>query len=215
MEPNYSDRGRTAAVLSDPTRLRLLELLEGADGPLDVATLADRVGVHHTSVRVHLARLRDAGLVEERTSPAAGRGRPKHLYVAVVPRQAYRELSSLLADAVRTGRSAREVGRDAGATAAARTPAGLTAVDAIMVEAEALGFAPRRAARRGQVDLVLEHCPFRDVAAEDPATICSLHLGIAEGIAERVGGAEVLGIVVEDPFRAGCRLQLRPEEVST
>lgn len=214
MEPNYSERGRRAAVLSDPTRLRLLELLERADGPLDVATLADQVGVHHTSVRAHLGRLRDAGLVEARTSPAAGRGRPKHLYAAVVPRDAYRELSSLLAEAVRTGRSAREVGRDAGATAAARTP-DLTAVDAVRVEAEALGFSPRRAARRGQVDLVLQHCPFRDVAAEDPATICSLHLGIAEGIAEHVGGAEVLGLVVEDPFRAGCRLQLRPEEVST
>ncbi len=242
MEPNNSSAGgvperrRRAAVLADPTRARVLELLESASGPLGVAELAEQVGVHHTSVRSHLARLRDAGLARERTAPAAGRGRPRLVYEAVVERDPYRELSALLAEAVRTGRSAREVGRDAGAgVAAAATEAAVSGiasavdpVDVIEAEAVSLGFAPRRVVRREQVDLVLQHCPFREVAAVDPDTICSLHLGIAEGIAgglaaadgtagpgSPLGPVEVLGMVVKNPHRAGCRLQLRPTEVHT
>lgn len=56
---------------------------------------------------------------------------------------------------------------------------------------------------------MLRHCPFADVAADDPDSICSLHLGVAEGIAGLHGDVEVLGMVVRDPHRAGCRLQMR------
>jgi predicted ArsR family transcriptional regulator len=224
MQPNNSERARTAALLADPTRLRLLELIEAANGPLGVAELAAQVGVHHTSVRAHLARLRDGGLIDERTAASAGRGRPKLVYVASAvtrsepapsapEREPYRELSGMLSNAVRTGRSPRQVGRSAGVELAA-TAHGDDAVGVIEAEAASLGFEPRRATRsRGQVDLVLGHCPFRDVAAADPDTICALHLGIAEGVAESLGGVEVLGMVVKDPYRAGCRLQLRRTEV--
>lgn len=219
MQPNNSERARTAALLADPTRLRLLELIEAANEPLGVAELAEQVGVHHTSVRAHLARLRDGGLIDERTAASTGRGRPKLVYAptAAAPpaaaRDPYRELSGMLSNAVRTGRSPRRVGRSAGIGIADRTN-GEDAVQAIEAEAASLGFEPRRATRsRGQVDLVLGHCPFRDVAAQDPDTICALHLGIAEGVAESLGGVEVLGMVVKDPYRAGCRLQLRRTEV--
>ena len=222
MQPNNSERARTAALLADPTRLRLLELVEASSEPVGVAELAAQVGVHHTSVRAHLARLRDGGLIEERTAAAVGRGRPKLVYLAAAgsrspqldtARDPYRELSGLLTEAVGTGRSPRRVGHDAGVAVAASSPA-VTAIDTIQAEAAALGFEPRRASRRdGQLDLVLQHCPFRDVAAQDPDTICALHLGIAEGVADTLGGVEVLGMVVKDPYRAGCRLQLRATEV--
>lgn len=234
-----SERQRHAEALAHPTRLAVLELLEQQDEPLDVTTIAAAVGVHHTAVRSHLARLRDAGLVDERTADAAGRGRPKLLYSATGDvhdgadpgRDAYRELSSLLSTALRTARSTRDVGRDAGAALARTTRASRThvagphvaetasrserAIDVIQDEATALGFEPRRTTRRGQVDLVLQHCPFREVAAEDPGSICAMHLGIAEGIADTLGGLDVIGMVVNDPYRAGCRLQLRPTEVTT
>jgi len=219
MRPNNYERGQTAALLADPTRLRLLELVEASSEPVGVAELAEQVGVHHTSVRAHLARLRDGGLIEERTAAANGRGRPKLVYVATASaptesaRDPYRELSGLLSDAVRTGRSPRQVGRSAGVELAEHAH-GEDAVQVLELEAASLGFEPRRAMRRrGQVDLVLQHCPFRDVAAHDPDTICALHLGIAEGVADTLGGVEVLGMVVKDPYRAGCRLQLRATEV--
>ena len=60
-----------------------------------------------------------------------------------------------------------------------------------------------------RLDIVLHACPFADAAAEDPATICQLHLGLAEGAAQAIGGLHVEGLRIADPHDAGCRLQLR------
>ena len=43
----------------------------------------------------------------------------------------------------------------------------------------------------------------------NPATVCVLHRGLAEGIVEGVGGARVERFVAKDPYRAGCRVGLR------
>lgn len=225
-----------AAALADPTRFAAYQEVRRADHPLTVAEVTSAVGVHHTTVRAHLARLCAAGLVEESLAAPAGRGRPKLLYtvpkdasVAVlgttgpdsgrlVPRSRsaldrdpYRELSTMLATAVREGRSPRAVGADTGRDVAlAVDPAGeRDVVDLIQDEAAALGFEPVRRGRVDRPDLVLRHCPFADVAAQDPDSICALHLGIAEGIASACGGVEVVDMVVRDPHRAGCRLRLR------
>lgn len=206
-----------AEALADPTRHRLFRILRAADAPMTVAELTDAVGVHHTAVRQHLARLRSAGLIAEERSAASGRGRPPMRYRAAGPEvvrseEAYRRLALLLARAVRTGESPREVGRDEGREAAAvavahRPPAEGPAdpVEVVFVQAERLGFRP---VRDGD-DVELRNCPFRDVAAIDPATVCALHLGMAEGVVEAVGGAEVTGLEVRDPDRAGCRITLR------
>ncbi len=51
-------------MLADPTRLRMLWLLCGAD--YDVTTLATMVGIARPAVSQHLAKLRLAGLVSTR-----------------------------------------------------------------------------------------------------------------------------------------------------
>jgi predicted ArsR family transcriptional regulator len=71
------------------------------------------------------------------------------------------------------------------------------------------GFAPRRVGHGRRVEVVLDVCPFADVAVEDPAVVCALHRGLAEGIVERVGGARVETFVANDPYRAGCRIGVR------
>lgn len=114
------------------------------------------------------------------------------------------------ATAVRTGRTPRQVGQDAGHEVAGGSELhGLDAVAVIEDQATRLGFEPTRRTRGERDDLVLGHCPFAEVAADDPETICALHLGLAEGVASSLGGVEVLGMVVNDPHRAGCQLQLR------
>lgn len=248
--PPASERERRAArALGDPTRFAIHRLLTHAEDGIDVATLARTTGVHHTTVRAHLAKLRDAGLVLEATAPPAGRGRPRLIYRAAEAspaptvlgtREPYRELASLLASAVATGEDARSAGRRHGAsiaeharggvgaarsatagsgpartgtarTGSARTGSARTGTAVALIEREAadLGFEPRRDTRGDRTDLVLDACPFVEVAVEDPATVCALHLGIAEGIAEGDDGVEVLGMVVRDPRRAGCRLEMR------
>ena len=52
------------AVLSDPTRRRILEALR--PGERSVMELVDRVGMHQPGVSRHLSVLREAGLVKVR-----------------------------------------------------------------------------------------------------------------------------------------------------
>lgn len=210
------DRQRLQAeALADPTRFAAYQHIRDADRPLTVAEITDAVGVHHTGVRAHLTKLRDAGLITESHAEPNGRGRPKLLYTATdtarSDRDPYQELSSMLARAVRERSTPRQVGAVAGRESALRRdPTGTTdTVDLIEREARDLGFDPVRRGSIGRPDLVLRHCPFADVAADDPDSICSLHLGVAEGIAGLRGDVEVLGMVVRDPHRAGCRLRMR------
>ena len=58
-------------------------------------------------------------------------------------------------------------------------------------------------------DLTLQTCPFASAALSDPDTVCQLHLGLAQGIAESVGGIRVDELIPKDPRRARCRLRGR------
>lgn len=64
------------------------------------------------------------------------------------------------------------------------------------------------------MEFTLGRCPFAEVAAADPGTICQLHLGLAEGLTEGLGQLTVERLVPKDPHRAGCRLiiQRYPEQ---
>jgi DNA-binding transcriptional ArsR family regulator len=64
---------RTDDVLARPTRARLFSVLVELPRPVGTEELAALVGLHPNGVRVHLERLRQAGLVErERRSSAPG-----------------------------------------------------------------------------------------------------------------------------------------------
>jgi predicted ArsR family transcriptional regulator len=78
------------------------------------------------------------------------------------------------------------------------------------------GFDPVvRNARGGRVDVVLRNCPFESAVLADPDTICDLHLGIAEGVAELAGERLVVDeLVAHDPRRANCRLRMHLEPAS-
>ena len=53
------------------------------------------------------------------------------------------------------------------------------------------GFRPARAEQGRRVDFILGCCPFAEVAAADPDTVCQLHLGLAEGLTHGLGGLVV------------------------
>ncbi len=201
-----------ARALAEPTRRRVWEAVRASPGPVGVAELADSLEVHPNTVRLHLARLVEAGLVSEDVEAERHPGRPGYRYRAigtdpVTEAAAYRRLATLLAQAVRARVSAREAGRAAGAADAARL-AGTDPLTAIIGALTAQGFAPEVEEATGeQIELVLRACPFADAAAEDPATICQLHLGLAEGAAQSIGGLTVDGLRINDPHEAGCQLQ--------
>lgn len=195
-----------AQALADPTRARIHHLLTSAEQPLTIAALARLTGLHRTAVGTHLDRLVRAGLAEREVSAPAGRGRPVTVFRAVDP-DPYRELSRWLAEGVRTGVGARQLGRAVGERLAG-DDTGADAVAALTLEASRLGFAPELRLRRtaGEFELVLHACPFADLATADPDTVCELHLGLAEGITAHADDIVVHGLRRADPHRGGCRL---------
>ncbi|MGB8858685.1 MAG: helix-turn-helix domain-containing protein [Ilumatobacteraceae bacterium] len=199
---------RRAKALSVPTRVEMLERLRVAESPLTAGALATMLGVHHTAIRQHLVVLLAAGLVRPQALPVAGRGRPRTGYVTTASDQdrAYRELAGMLAGAVRTGSTARAAGHAVGVRV---EPSADGPLATLRDEAERLGFEPEVHERAGSHDLVLGACPFAELATTQPETVCQLHLGLAEGIAERAGGVVVDGIRLANPNTGGCRIVLR------
>jgi predicted ArsR family transcriptional regulator len=205
-----------ARALGDPTRHRLFRYVAEASRPVGVAELTDFVQLNHNAVRQHLAVLKDAGLVVEEVEERSRPGRPRLLY-RLAPEVAgrwgtpgaYAWLAGLLSDAVRRNLEPRQVGRQEGHRRGAELAEGRAPIDLLETEIERRGFRPTRVERGRTVEFVLGRCPFADVAGSDPDTVCQLHLGLAEGLAEGLGGLEVEGLVVKDPRRAGCRLTVR------
>ena len=209
---------REARALGDPTRHRLFRYIAEAPGPVGVAELTDFVRLNHNAVRQHLAALKDAGLVVEELEERSRPGRPRLLY-RLAPEVAgrwgtpgaYAWLAGLLTEAVRRGLEPRQVGRQEGHRRGADLAGAGESVDLLEGEVLRRGFRPTRVDRGRRVELVLGRCPFSEVAGAEPDTVCQLHLGLAEGLAEGLGGLGVEGLVAKDPRRAGCSLTLRRE----
>src|SRR5438093_6149419 len=70
-------------ALADGTRHRLYRYLRLSGRPLSVRELSSRRSLHPNTLRPHLRRLGEAGLVTSETSRASTVGRPQTLYVAV------------------------------------------------------------------------------------------------------------------------------------
>ncbi|MHB1613151.1 MAG: helix-turn-helix transcriptional regulator [Actinomycetes bacterium] len=205
-----------ARALGDPTRHRLFRYVADAPGPVGVAELTEYVRLNHNAVRQHLAVLKAAGLVTEEVEERSRPGRPRLLY-RLHPEAAgrwdtpgaYVWLASLLSDAVRRRADPRQVGRQDGHRRAAELTGTGEGIDLLEAEIARRGFRPTRVERGRKVEFVLGRCPFADVAGPDPDTVCQLHRGLAEGLAEGLGGLDVERLVAKDPRRAGCRLTVR------
>lgn len=210
-----------ARALGDPTRFRIFRYLLEADRPVGVAELTNYTQLNHNAVRQHLAVLRSANLVDETTEERDRPGRPRLVYR--VSREAagsfgvpgpYEYLATLLTEVVRTGDSPEAVGHRAGLARAAELE-GVRAGDslaAIEDELARAGFRPARRAQSDSVELVLGNCPFERAAVTSPTAICSLHRGLARGLAEGLGGIVVDDLVAKNPQRAGCRVLVRQTE---
>ena len=73
-------RADVLKALGDETRYAMYRELATSTAPLSAQELADRLGLHANTVRLHLDRLRDAGLVDVEAMHRGTVGRPQHLY---------------------------------------------------------------------------------------------------------------------------------------
>lgn len=189
-------------ALASPSRAAILHALREAGQALDTGDIAGQVGQTANSVRLHLAVLAEAGLVQMERRPAAGRGRPAAVYRAAerptpesseAPEE-YRLLAEILAGSLAT--TATE-GRDQAADAGERwgqyladrpapfePVAAAAAAERVTVLLRRLHFRPELRLEEGGARILVHHCPFRSVAERHPAVACSVHLGLIRGALE-------------------------------
>ena len=186
------------------------------------SALMQRARLHANTVRLHLERLREAGLVDVEPVHRGTVGRPQHVYslAAGAPGlgfdpPSYTLLAGLLAAlAERVGAAADDAaaageswGREAGRRTRSRSCA-----KALAAEMDRLGFDPASEhVPGGGVDMAFLHCPFRELAEAYPELVCNLHRGICEGVVDAVGGGSVEAFSTlydRDPCRVTVALEV-------
>jgi predicted ArsR family transcriptional regulator len=201
---NRSAAPEPAAVLrllGDETRAALYRELATATRAMTASDLAERLGVHANTVRLHLDRLREAGLVEVDSVHRGTVGRPQHVYslASTAPTltfdpPAHALLSGLLAmlaeELGADSDDAAAIGRAWGARSVQRTRS-QSCVGELESQLTALGFDPELAERPGGAEIAFLQCPFRELAEAYPELVCHLHRGICEGVVGQVGGGNV------------------------
>lgn len=223
------ERGRLAVLkaLGDNTRYAIYLELARSARPLSTSDVAAVLDLHPNTVRPHLERMRDVGLLAVQSDPRGGVGRPQHLY-ALAPEAPSLGLEPasfptlarmLLRLAAATGADAadaRDVGRDQGQVDGERYGAARGCLPAVLAQLDAMGFDPAVAASEdvddagdevGLATVAFAHCPFRDLAEQRPDLLCSLHRGLIEGVVAASGEGEVVsfGSLVD---RSPCQVEI-------
>jgi predicted ArsR family transcriptional regulator len=205
-------------ALGDNTRYAIY--LEVARSPLPLATseIADILGLHVNTVRPHLERMRDVGLLTVDAEARGSVGRPQHRYSLSPDAPAlglepspWPMLARTLLDAAAAGgldgEDLADAGRRQGEADAARWPEGSDCLDALVVEQARLGFDPETLDHPGGATMGFAHCPFRDLAEMHPELVCSLHNGLVEGFVTAWDGS---GVARFHPLvdRTPCQVEL-------
>lgn len=193
-------RGRERAGTG---RSLVLDVLRREPAGLGVQDLAARTGLHANTVRFHVERLLEDGLVARRVEPRTTPGRPRLSFTAVSrpdygkDRRNYQLLAEMLAGYLAStlpdpAAQAAALGRAWGGYLADRpAPFRFSTEEESRAELlrvlDDLGFAPELRNDTGDGDpagqeIRLRHCPFLEVAQAHRDVACSIHLGLMQGV---------------------------------
>ncbi|MEM8904685.1 MAG: helix-turn-helix domain-containing protein [Actinomycetota bacterium] len=216
--PGDTGESRLALLkaLGDNTRYAIYLELARSPRPRSTGEISEALGLHANTVRPHLERMREVGLVRYE-SHSSGVGRPQHRYFLAPDAPAlgleapsFPLLAGMLAATARAagvrGDDAVEIGREQGRADAERHDHGDGAVVALVEASSELGFDPAVAADdHGHASVAFTHCPFGDVAAQHPELVCALHRGMVEGLVERCGDDSTVAEFNTLADRPACR----------
>jgi predicted ArsR family transcriptional regulator len=207
-------------ALGDNTRYAIYLELARSASPLSTQDIAETLGLHPNTVRPHLERMREVGLLDIEVEARGSVGRPQHRYslAADAPSlglepAAFPLLARLLVGAAAgagvAGEDAAAASREQGRAMAARSGHG-TCAQALTRALNELGFDPATADDGELATIAFTHCPYRELAETHPEVICHLHRGLVEGFVEEHGGADVaqFGTLVD---REPCQVVLSVE----
>ncbi|MGZ4109916.1 MAG: helix-turn-helix transcriptional regulator [Actinomycetota bacterium] len=213
-------------VLADDTRYRLYRYLGLSGRPVSIRELSARLSLHPNTLRPHLRRLEEVGLVQREVRRGSSSvGRPQTLYTVVGGehdgRRDYRLLAEILA-AASTGKRAREraealavewgrylVGR--GEPRPGTRRAGGRNLAVLQEAMATAGFDPRfRRAPGGEVEVSMRDCPFRELLEEHRDLVCGVHRGLLEGMLGALNPPHRLTDYAPLVERSICRMVARP-----
>lgn len=214
-------------------RGELLAAIRAASEPIGIADLASRCGVHRNTVRANLEVLESEGLVESRSRPTGGKGRPRLVFVATTAGAHTGDRNFLLlaeiltAGIVHTADRPAELARQAGQrwgadfVADRRRAGDARGARRLLHDVlESIGFEPDRRLTARTRELVTLNCPFLEAVDARQDVVCAIHLGLMEGV---LGSAEpsaatgpgrgvgpATDLVALDPFgtSTGCLVRL-------
>lgn len=222
MDFKYLDSDKVhllAKALGDGTRYKLFRYIAQAGQPVFIDELTQFAKVNHNAVRQHLEVLKYSGLVIEEIEPRRQPGRPRLRYI-ISPSASglwntegpYRRAAKLLTKMVKTGHSARDVGRSDGESRAQRVIEEAPQLDLIQIlqyDLSHQGFDPEYRHGESERHFILNTCPFEEVASVDPKTICQIHLGILEGMVSKIDSTAKVSLKPSDPHKAQCCVKIR------
>ena len=218
-------------ALGDNTRYAIYLEIARSPVPLTTTAVSEALDLHPNTVRPHLERMRDVGLLQMEIVSKGEVGRPQHRYSLApdapslgfeppaMPLMA-RMLAGVAAAAGASRDEAIEIGRQQGRAAASALDAAsviaelddpddraAVCLQALVDELARIGFDPAVAEDAEGVVVAFTRCPFAELAEANPQLVCNLHRGLVEGFVDAVGGAAVaqFGTLVD---RAPCQVAL-------
>jgi predicted ArsR family transcriptional regulator len=189
-------------ALGDNTRYAIYLELARSSRPLATAEIAQTLDLHPNTVRPHLERMREVGLLEVETETRGAVGRPQHRYSLAADAPSLglepptfpvlaRMLLRLAGAAGLEANDAVEAGAEQGEVDA-RASHGASCLDGLVARLDALGFDPAVVPEESGATVAFAHCPFRELAQAEPDLVCGLHRGMVEGFVQAKGGARVM-----------------------
>lgn len=190
-------------ALADPSRARILETLRATEAPQDASQLARVVGLHVNTVRSHLRVLAKAGLVSVHPEERNTRGRPRLVYEpAAQPETSgaqagYQLLAEILASELASSGDdsadrAQQAGEAWGRFLVSRRPPHVPSsaaedIDTVLDLLDGAGFDPTLEPDATGHTVLMQHCPFGEVADHYRKIVCAVHLGLIQGALDELG----------------------------
>jgi len=200
-------------AFGDPTRRGIYLFVRESEGGVTAASVAEHFGLHPNVARHHLDKLAAGGYVEvavERTE-GAGAGRPSKHYraaadsaplevpvrsddlvltllgrsLAMLPRDKAEAMSEEVG--IEYGRTMANAVRGAGADGDHAQRSFRSALHTVADALTAHGFAAHADQRNNQLRIINNHCPFGDVAIDNPV-ICAVDRGMVKGMLKALYG---------------------------
>ncbi len=202
--------------ISTFSRVRILHLVQSR-AERTIGELCEATGLHQNTVREHLQRLIEGGYVIQATEHRTTRGRPRTLYSAATG--AADASSPIARDKARAAAERGDLLRRVlPGSASALGREATYQLDALIEHLEESGFEP--VVDDVQLTVDLSPCPHAAGRAEDRPMLCSVHLGLMQGVLAEAGGplaAEAVrtsALPAECVVPADCMVQLRLTETA-